>query len=149
MVELPYSFVIAGCPRVKKNGQKVVGRGKKSRKINTPQYELWHNAALEQFNKLGFDIFFAKKNKERKDFGVTMLEAELNEPMNMQCKFYMNTRVRVDLSALYEGIQDVMQEIGLIEDDRSTIICSHDGSGVFVDKENPRMEIILTKKELT
>lgn len=59
----------------------------------------------------------------------------------------MDTAVRVDLSALYEGIQDVLVELNVITDDNYTIVASHDGSGVFIDRENPRMEIEITAKE--
>ncbi len=59
----------------------------------------------------------------------------------------MDSAVKVDLSALYEGIQDVLVELNVITDDNYTIVASHDGSGVFIDRDNPRMEIIITSKE--
>jgi len=59
----------------------------------------------------------------------------------------MDTAVRVDLSALYEGIQDVLVELSVITDDNYTIVASHDGSSVEVDRVNPRMEITITSKE--
>lgn len=58
----------------------------------------------------------------------------------------MDSTVKVDLSALYEGIQDVLVELNVITDDNYTIVASHDGSGVFVDRVNPRMEIEITAK---
>jgi len=58
----------------------------------------------------------------------------------------MDSAVKVDLSALYEGIQDVLVELNVITDDNYTIVASHDGSGVFIDRENPRMEIEITAK---
>lgn len=58
----------------------------------------------------------------------------------------MDTTGKVDLSALYEGIQDVLVELNVLTDDNYTIVASHDGSGVFVDKTNPRMEITITSK---
>jgi len=58
----------------------------------------------------------------------------------------MDSAVKVDLSALYEGIQDVLVELNVITDDNYTIVASHDGSGVFIDRDNPRMEIEITAK---
>lgn len=61
----------------------------------------------------------------------------------------MDTLVKVDLSALYEGIQDELVATKVLADDNYTIVASHDDSGVFVDKNNPRMEITITRKEGT
>jgi len=58
----------------------------------------------------------------------------------------MDSAVKVDLSALYEGIQDVLVELNVITDDNYTIVASHDGSGVFIDRVNPRMEVEITGK---
>lgn len=72
---------------------------------------------------------------------------EIDFPVNLKCEFYMPTKGLVDLSALYEGIQDELVEAGVITDDNYSIVASHDGSGVYVDKDNPRMEITITRKE--
>jgi hypothetical protein len=58
----------------------------------------------------------------------------------------MDTAVKVDLSALYEGIQDVLVELNVLTDDNYLIVASHDGSGVSIDRDNPRMEIEITAK---
>lgn len=58
----------------------------------------------------------------------------------------MQTRGSVDLSALYEGIQDVLVKQGWLADDNYKVVASHDGSGVEWNKESPRMEITITKK---
>lgn len=59
----------------------------------------------------------------------------------------MPTKGLVDLSALYEGIQDTLVELNVLSDDNYSIVASHDGSGVYVDKKNPRMEITITPKK--
>ena len=133
MSNLVAKLTILGAPRVKKNNQKVVlARGKRGqmypRKVNTPAYTKWHKEALNQILKQKPAL-------------------EINYPINLECKFYMPTKGRVDLSALYEGIQDTLAELNVIEDDNYLIVASHDGSGVYVDKERPRMEISITKKE--
>ena len=61
----------------------------------------------------------------------------------------MDSDSKVDLSALYEGIQDELVKLEVLTDDNYTIVASHDGSGVFVDRVNPRMEIVITPKDIT
>lgn len=128
------SFKILGNPRVKKNGQKVAFRYGRPIKYNTKAYQEWHDSALSQIQS-------DKTNKR--------ITGIIDYPVNLQCEFFMATRQRVDLSALYEGIQDVLVEVGILADDNYKIVASHDGSGVFWDKENPRMEITISRKDTT
>ena len=68
----------------------------------------------------------------------------IDEPVHVQCLFYMPTRRKVDLTNLLEAIDDVMVTAGLLADDSCYIVASHDGSRVFYDKDNPRTEIHIT-----
>lgn len=127
-----HRLTILGVPRVKKNNQAVVLARSKSgkyfpKKVDTPAYKRWHSTAVPQIN-------------------LQKPTLEIDFPINLACKFYMDTAVRVDLSALYEGIQDVLVELNVITDDNYTIVASHDGSGVFIDRVNPRMEVEITGK---
>ena len=65
-------------------------------------------------------------------------------PVNVKCVFYMPTRRRVDLTNLLEAVDDVLVRSGVLADDHSGIVVSHDGSRVLYDKENPRTEIEIT-----
>lgn len=138
-------ITITGHPYVKKSNQKVrrSPRTGKYVKYNTVSYTRWHTSALEQLEALGYNPKFKSMQKE---FGT---EAIINYPINLQCNFYMSTDGRVDLSALYEGIQDVLVEVGILEDDNFHIVASHDGSSVQKDADNPRMEITITPKRIT
>lgn len=126
-------FTILGIPRVKKNNQKLVTKrnfktgGLYAKKINTKAYAIWHSEALAQILK-------------------QKPAMEIDYPVNLKCLFYMANAGRVDLSALYEGIQDTLVECQVLTDDNYKIVASHDGSGVFVDRANPRMEITITKR---
>lgn len=71
----------------------------------------------------------------------------INTPVNVQCRFFMPTRRKCDLTNLLEAIDDVMVKAGLLADDNYTVIESHDGSRVFYDKDNPRTEIHITKAD--
>ena len=130
-----YRLVIQGIPRVKKNNQAVViakTRTGKSypKKVDTPAYKRWHRDAIPQIN-------------------LQKPSVEIDYPINLACRFYMDTDGKVDLSALYEGIQDVLVELNVLTDDNYTIVASHDGSGVYVDRVNPRMEIEITPSSRT
>lgn len=126
-------FRVLGVPRVKKNTQRaILAVNKKTGKpypkiVQTKAYLAWKKSAIPQINR--------QKPRET-----------ISQPINLQCRFYMDTNSLVDLSALYEGIQDELVACGVLSDDNYAIVASHDGSGVFVDKTNPRMEIIITTK---
>ena len=53
------------------------------------------------------------------------------------------TKRRVDLTNLLEAIDDVLVKYGVLKDDNSEIITSHDGSRVLYDKDRPRTEVVI------
>lgn len=122
-------LIIFGQPYVKKSNQRTFHNGHRIVRVDTPRYKEWHVSAIKQLRM------------ERKP------EAPIDYPINLKCKFFMRTRGRVDLSALYEGIQDVLVEEGWLSDDNFNIVASHDGSGVVHEPTEPRMEITITPKE--
>lgn len=96
-------------------------------RVNTPQYKQWHKDALLQ---------------------LPWPHQPLSGPLNLKCTFYMPNYRRVDLSALYEGIQDVLVEVGMLEDDYFGVVAGHDGSRVQIDPDNPRIEVLVTKLDV-
>lgn len=134
MSKIIAKFEIVGAPRVKKNNQSVVLARSRSgkyypRKVDTKAYKAWRKGAIPQIN-------------------VQKPSFEIDYPINLKCLFYMDTKGKVDLSALYEGIQDELVETNVLTDDNYNIVASHDGSRVYVDRDNPRMEITITEAEL-
>ena len=71
-------------------------------------------------------------------------EMKISSSINLKCVYYMPTRHRVDLVNLLEATCDILVECGLLADDNSKIVVSHDGSRVEYDKNNPRVEIEIT-----
>ncbi len=69
----------------------------------------------------------------------------INYPVNVQCLFFTETKRKIDLPNLLNAIDDAMVKSGLIIDDNRDIIAAHDGSRVFHDKFNPRIEIKITE----
>ncbi len=69
---------------------------------------------------------------------------KLSERVNVKCVYYMQTKRRVDLVNLLEATCDILVHYGVLEDDNSKIVVSHDGSRVLLSKENPRTEIYIS-----
>lgn len=69
----------------------------------------------------------------------------LSGKYNLCCVYYMPTRHRVDLVNLLEATCDILVKAGVIKDDNSEIIVSHDGSRVLYDRGNPRVEILISE----
>ena len=132
-----FGFTVLGQPAVKKNNQKVSFRGRRSHKYNTAAYNRWLKSANSQV-ELAMDMFQILACREWKT---------IDFPFNLRARFFVRTFGTVDLSALYEGIQDVMKDKKMILDDNAWLLVSHDGSGVAKDAYNPRIELLLTRTD--
>ena len=75
------------------------------------------------------------------------VQSPIESPVEVTCLFYMPTRRKVDLTNLLEAIDDVLVKAGVLKDDHSGIIVSHDGSRVLYDKDNPRTEVYIADYE--
>ena len=71
----------------------------------------------------------------------------IDYPVEVKCLFYMPTKRRVDLTNLLEAVDDVLVRAGVLKDDHSGIIVSHDGSRVLYDKDNPRTVLFIRDME--
>lgn len=122
----PIKFTISGTPITKKNSQQIVMNPKTGRPFIIPSksYKLYEKQA-------GWFI---------KDLQGLNISA----PVNVKCLYYMPTKRRVDLLNLQEATDDILVKYGVLEDDNSNIVVSHDGSRVLHDKENPRVEITIS-----
>lgn len=112
-------------PVTKKNSQQIIW----NRKLKKPM--LIQSAKYRQYEK---DCALYLKNVE------PFLDA-----CNLECKFYMPTHRRVDLSNLISAISDVLVHYGILIDDNSKYIKGYDGSRVLYDKTSPRTEILITE----
>ncbi len=72
-------------------------------------------------------------------------QLKIDYPINLKVLYYMPTKHRVDLVNLLEATCDILSNAGVIEDDNSNIVISHDGSRVLYDKNNPRAEIYIER----
>lgn len=93
-----------------------------------------------------YRLIASKYYREYEQKIIGQLPAELRKlnidsPINLKCLYYMETRRRVDLCNLLEATCDILVKAGVLADDNSNIVVSHDGSRVLYDKENPRVEV--------
>ena len=94
-------------------------------------------------------IMPSKKYKQYERDAVWFLKPMPPRPIecrvNIQCLFYLPTRRRTDLTNLLEAVDDLLVHAGIIADDHYGIVEAHDGSRCFVDRDNPRTEITITR----
>lgn len=123
-----YEAVIPLNPRTKKNSQQIVINKKTGRPF------VMQSSKYKEYEKNAG--WFLKK-----------LPNPINEPVNVKCVFYRETRIRCDLSNLLEAAMDILVGYGILADDNFNIITGFDGSRVYIDKENPRTEITIETVE--
>ena len=115
-----YRFEIMGEPKTKKNSQRIVMCGKFPKIMPSKAYCDYEKEALWQL--------------AGKHYGI-------DGRVEVRCLYYMKTKRKVDLTNLLEATDDILVKAGVLADDNSNIIYSHDGSRVFVDRLCPRVEI--------
>lgn len=120
-------FTLPIKPVSKKNHGQIVMRGKYPIMLPSKQYLQFEKDSLPYFHRVKHQV------------GV------VNYPVNIQCIFYVDARRKVDLSNLLNAVDDAMVASGLILDDNRDIIAGHDGSRVYHDNINPRIELEFTK----
>ena len=126
---MTYQYTIPLAPVTKKNHQQILTNRKTGKPFvaQSTAYKRYEQAA---------GYFLNPKPK-----------SPLEGPCEVVAVFYMPTARRVDLTNLLEALDDVLVCAGVLADDNCNIIYSHDGSRAFVDRENPRTEIVIREKE--
>ena len=71
----------------------------------------------------------------------------IDYPINLQAKFYREKAYKSDLVNYMQALCDALVKAGFLSDDNVNIVHSIDGSRVYTDKENPRIEVTVTKVE--
>lgn len=66
---------------------------------------------------------------------------------NLKGVYYMPTRQNVDLGNLLAATCDILVHYGVLADDNSDIVASHDGCQVIKGSPEPRAEITITELE--
>lgn len=114
-------------PRTKKNSQQIIFAKGRYMVIPSKAYKQFERDCLKQIKAI--------------------YRQKINRPINIKATFYMQTRRKVDLTNLLEAVDDMLVKAEVIQDDNRDIIAGHDRSRVYYDKENPHIEIEITKIE--
>lgn len=127
-------YTIVGDPRTKKNSQMIAGLGKRCPvcKKHEKQF-IRQGKAHEEYAMRAARYLYPRPPRP------------IECPINIKCLFYMQTRRKVDTLNLLAAVDDLLVDVGIIADDNSRIVVSHDGSRVLYDKHRPRTEIIITR----
>ena len=115
-------------PRSKKNSQQII-INPRTKKPMIIQSKLYANFERE----CGL---YLKKYKCNIDYSI-----------NLKIEFYVPDKRRRDIANYIEAIQDILVKYEVLKDDNYNIVYSLDGTRIHVDKENPRVEIEITKLE--
>lgn len=127
-------FVIPGNPITKKNSQDIVHigykcptckRGNKVVPLPSKAYRAYEE--LAGWYVQGY-----------------LRRLKINRPVNVKCIYWMQKNIDVDLANLLEATNDMLVKYGVLADDNRKIVASHDGSRVYVDPANPRVEITIS-----
>lgn len=70
---------------------------------------------------------------------------KIDYPINIKAIFYTESRRKIDLTNLLEALDDMLVKAEVIKDDCRDIVAGHDNSRVYWDKQNPRIEVEITK----
>ena len=69
----------------------------------------------------------------------------IDEPINLKAIFFRERAYKSDLVNYMQALCDALVKSGLLSDDNVNIVHSIDGSRVYTDKDNPRIEVTITK----
>lgn len=127
------TYTIPLDPRTKKNHQMIAGSGAHCPYCGKPKKQfIRQGSAHTAYITKAYPFLNPKP------------EAPIDTPVQITYRFYMATRRKVDSLNLQAAADDLLVFAGILADDNSGIIKSHDGTRVLYDKQNPRTEIIIT-----
>lgn len=122
-------FTIPVAPRTKKNhGQIVTLKTGRTMMLPSKQYREFEKEVVK----------FVDNN-----FGNI---EPIDKPINLCCKFYKDKDYKADLMGYLQAIQDALVKAKLLLDDNHKIVETTDGSKIFLDRNNPRVEVSISFK---
>jgi Holliday junction resolvase RusA-like endonuclease len=114
-------------PKTKKNSQRIV------RNPKTKGHMILQSEAYKQYEK---DAGWFVRNKQMQP---------IDFPVNIKYTFYRENQIRCDGLNLSAAMDDILVKYGILADDNFKIVAGHDGTRVYIDKDNPRTEIEITR----
>ncbi len=127
-----FKFTIPVKPRTKKNHSQLVT-------LKTGRQILLPSKTYAEFEKSVIKWY--------KETSPIIHNIHIDYPINLKCLFYKEKNYKSDLAGYLQAIQDTLVKVGMLEDDNHYIVESTDGSRVYLDRENPRIEVTITPIE--
>lgn len=126
-------LLITGAPRTKKTSNQLVQVGKAGEKrVIVMPSRAWKQWVAQAY---------ITNNVSDPNYVWPLTGRQLPErEYNCRAHFYRDAN-RGDAVGYYQGLADLLEKRGVLVDDKC--IVSWDGSRLFVDRENPRTEVIL------
>ena len=127
-------YTIFGAPRTKKNSQTIAGSGPRCPACHKPEKQWIRQGKVhDQYAELaGWQL----RPRPRKP---------IDYPIQIKYLFFLDADRIVDDLNLAAAADDLLIQNGIIKDDNRRIVKSHDGTRSYVDRENPRTEIYITR----
>lgn len=123
----PLFVILNGAPRTKKNHGRVIKRG--GRKFHIP------SEALEEWNTKAQAWLARFRSNYRGELPLTC-------NVNCAARFWRHANTG-DAVGFYQALADALEEGGIVLNDRQ--IVSWNGSRLLVDKDNPRIEVVIAE----
>lgn len=124
-----YRYIIPINPKTKKNGEQIA--------LNRKTYRPF----VVQSEA------YKKYEKEVGGYLIPKPEEPIDYPVTVKCVYYRGSRRVVDKANLDAAIHDILVRYGVLKDDNRDVIASTDGTRVYYDKDNPRVEIEISPLE--
>lgn len=121
---VPRVLTLPGPPRTKKNSATISRVGTRVVLRPSEAWMAWRDAVRVAALRAGWHR-----------------HAPIAAPVNCAALFYRDAR-RGDACGYYQGLADVLEEIGVVDDDKR--IEQWDGSRLLVDRADPRVVLTLT-----
>lgn len=121
-------FTIHVVPRAKKNNMQLIKKNGRTIPIPSKAYRQYENECM-----------YLIPSEYRKN---------IDYPVNIKALYYVERNARIDKTNLESALLDMLVKANVISDDsaiKPAIVVGTDGSRVFYDKNNPRIEIEITR----
>ena len=126
-----FKFTVYGNPVTKKNSSQIVQNRATGR---------WFIAPSAQYKKYCKEVI-----KQIRNGWTDRPKEPIDYPVRVTYLFYKESRRLCDDLNHSAALDDILVQAGVLADDNRDIIESHDGTRVFWDKQNPRVEITITE----
>ena len=132
-------YTVKGDPRTKKNSQTIAGAGPRCPECHKFKKQwIRQGKANDKWAEIaGWQLRTQRRPRRPIDFPVIVRYRYYTKID------YQNSKAKIDENNLNEAMDDILVNVGILADDNIRVVAGHDGTRVFHDKDNPRVEIFI------